>query len=83
MTSRWFLSALVFLIVLSAALFSPGVAAQTDAEQDFETGRAAGVEVSWRVVGENLEVILEAPTTGWVAIGFDRDNRRAGANMIT
>ncbi len=82
MTCRSFLSALTLLLSLSVAVVLPSVQAQTGVEQDFETKRVAGVDVAWRVVDEQLEVILEARTTGWIAIGFDPDSRMAGANII-
>lgn len=82
MSCRLFLSALILLLSLSVALFPPDLEAQTGVEQSFETKRTAGVDVSWRVVGDQLEMILEAPTTGWIAIGFDPVNHMAGANII-
>ena len=34
------------------------------------------------VEGDNLVFSIEAPTTGWVAVGFDPENRMEGANYI-
>ncbi len=40
------------------------------------------VTFQWKVVGVDLEVILSAPTAGWVAVGFDPTTRMKDANII-
>jgi hypothetical protein len=37
---------------------------------------------AWSVVGENLAVKLSAPTTGWVAVGFNPTDMMKDANII-
>lgn len=32
---------------------------------------AEGIALAWQVAGDSLEVTVTAPTTGWVAVGFD------------
>ena len=71
----------VFFAALVALLVPVGLSAQS-VEAEFSSERVAGVDVSYRVVGENLEVLLEAGTTGWIAVGFDPVMHMAGANMI-
>jgi len=36
----------------------------------------------WRTSEETIDVILSAPTTGWVAVGFDPETMMNGANFI-
>jgi hypothetical protein len=43
---------------------------------------ASNITLQWKVVGSDLEVILSAPTTGWVSVGFDPSSRMQGANII-
>ena len=40
------------------------------------------ITLQWRVKGEHLDVIVNAPTTGWVAVGFDPVRRMKGANIV-
>lgn len=40
------------------------------------------IRFEWRVSGESLECKVEAPTTGWIAVGFDPDRMMKGANII-
>lgn len=44
--------------------------------------RIAGVDVHVQRAGELLQVSVVAPSTGWVAVGFDPSRGMAGANMI-
>ena len=45
---------------------------------------AGGIKLTWQPEGPNLHVTLKAPTTGWVAVGFDPDPNLGmnGANLI-
>jgi hypothetical protein len=40
------------------------------------------VTLWWRNDAEFLYLAMEAPTTGWVAVGLDPENRMQGANFI-
>ena len=42
----------------------------------------AKVNFFWRVNGDLLYVMLRGPTTGWVGIGFNPEQRMKGANFI-
>jgi len=48
----------------------------------WDSAEIAGVELSWRVSGSNLEVEVSAPTTGWVAVGFDSGFHMENANLV-
>jgi DOMON domain len=36
----------------------------------------------WKIVGDSLRCMLEAPTTGWLAVGFDPTDDMQDANFI-
>jgi hypothetical protein len=41
-----------------------------------------GMTFTWKPAGANLNVALRAPTTGWLAVGFDPSVAMKDANMI-
>ncbi len=41
-----------------------------------------GYDLSWRFVEQNLEVELSYEAKGWISVGFDAENKMAGANII-
>jgi hypothetical protein len=41
-----------------------------------------GITLTWQPEGVNLHVTLKAPTTGWVAVGFDPSLGMKDANLI-
>ncbi|MFT5685345.1 MAG: hypothetical protein ACI8RZ_006296 [Myxococcota bacterium] len=43
---------------------------------------AAGVHVSWAVVGDALEVTTRAETSGWVLVGFHSRSALAGSRLV-
>lgn len=48
----------------------------------YQTVSVQGIELQWRTEGDYLYVNVYAPTTGWVAVGFDPVNQMADANLI-
>ena len=77
----------------SSADSEPGADARADTEDgsvagsagsppEFVTVTAMDMELSWRVVGPDLEVKVSAPTTGWVAVGFDPSRMMRDANIL-
>ncbi len=53
----------------------------TDAD-GFKTQTKDDFTIKWKIVDSNISVKLGAPTTGWVAIGFDPTSRMKDANII-
>jgi len=49
---------------------------------DWKSASAAGVDLEWRVDGEDLALRVSAGTTGWVAAGFDPETGMDFANLI-
>jgi len=41
-----------------------------------------GITLTWKPDGQNLNVTVKAPTTGWVAVGFDPTVGMKDANLI-
>jgi len=44
--------------------------------------KAGDITLWWQVDGKMLHVKVSAPTTGWVAVGFDPKSHMEGANLI-
>ena len=75
------------IILFTGVLLYAGCAGGSEPEQVLNDQgyweiSKSGITLQWKVVGDNLDVILNAPTTGWVAVGFDPSNRMQGANII-
>ncbi len=84
-TKAWQIAAVVAALNLralpSAFAFEPF--SQTVNGAGFNEVRAAnGMILQGRVEGERLQVILDAPTRGWVGIGFRPENKMKCANFI-
>ncbi len=50
--------------------------------EQYEMVTVEGIELQWRTGDEYLYINVSAPTTGWVAVGFDPTNQMADANVI-
>jgi len=53
-----------------------------DAPAAYSVHKAGDITLSWMVDGKMLHVKVSAPTTGWVAVGFDPKSHMEGANLI-
>jgi hypothetical protein len=42
----------------------------------------AGVVLQWKVDGQSLNIIVSAPTEGWIGVGFDPTTQMLGANIL-
>jgi hypothetical protein len=60
----------------------PQVLVEEVQEEEYRQVSAVDVVLRWKVEGSRLSVILEAPTAGWVAVGFDPANGMEDANFI-
>ena len=69
--------ALLFLLMLSVACedgpFDPG---------GWNTKKHEGFTLKWKVQGSNLEIELEGPSTGWIAVGFAGSYMMHDSNII-
>ena len=78
---------IIGLAVITAGLFFSWPArAQAPEPKGIEPGYSVatdkGITLQWKVDGEMLKVKVSAPTTGWVAAGFDPSRAMKGANIV-
>jgi hypothetical protein len=82
---------IIGLAVSSAVLFfggpdraqtQPQTPEQKGTDPEYSTATDKGITLKWKVEGETLKVKVSAPTTGWVAAGFDPSRMMKGANNI-
>jgi len=77
------LAACILLLAAAPLCFGFDRFPQSVAADGFNEIRPAnGMVVRWRVEAPRLRVVLEAPTRGWVGIGFKPDLKMQGANFI-
>ena len=81
------------LVIVGSAVFA-GAEEETDTSgsdaampatqmmDGYSSAEAAGVTVQWKVEGSSISVQMSAPTTGWIAVGFDPSRQMADANII-
>lgn len=50
--------------------------------QTMKTITKSEMEVSWQVVDDHLQIEMSAPTTGWVAIGFNTRAQLTGTSLF-
>ncbi len=78
---------ILLLLVAVHGGFAQGQSAETGKESGSTGDGLSWIEkdsirFEWQVQGDSLYCKAEAPTTGWVAIGFDPDRMMKGANII-
>jgi len=49
---------------------------------EYEEVAKNGISFKWRVVNKQLDIILSAPTTGWIAVGFEPSIFMKDANIL-
>ena len=54
----------------------------SDTMEGYSSASVAGVTLQWKVDGEKISVQVSAPTTGWIAVGFDPSKQKADASII-
>ncbi len=83
--TRGILQALI-LMVVSVFLFFNLAQSKTIKQsinrQGYNEITAEGITLQWKISGSFLEVVLSAPTDGWVAVGFDPTSLMKDANII-
>ncbi len=73
-------ASIAVLLVLAVAL--AGAQSQGKDKDGFSKVSAIGMDLKWKVEDEWLYVSVSAPTTGWVAVGFDPTGKMQDANII-
>ena len=73
----------VICLVSCTTLQNPHVILGDGTADGFTKIETEGFIFEWKVISNtNLKVKLSAPTTGWVAVGFDPSTGMKGANII-
>ncbi len=54
----------------------------SDTMEGYSSASVAGVTLQWKADGDEISVQVSAPTTGWVAVGFDPSKQKADASII-
>lgn len=69
--------------LVSAAFVMAALIVAPAGAQGWQELTVGGFTLQWATVaGDSLAVEVSAPTTGWVAVGFDPDSIMLGANII-
>ena len=68
--------------VLLLLLFPAFVFGLSEVPDDFQQIEKDGFLIAWRIVGTDIEFIVEQSTLGWVAIGFEPSRVMKDADII-
>ncbi len=69
-------------IMLCSVLMFMVTTLQPAHAQSSKTITVAGITFSWQFAGDRLHCVLEAPTQGWVALGFNTQSGLADTHLI-
>ena len=75
-------AALVPIILFLSLVLSGCTPQQFTNASGYQEISVSGIRLQWKVVNDSLEVILSAPTAGWVAVGFDPTSIMKDANFV-
>ncbi len=72
----------MFILVLAIMGVIVNVDAQTPATPNGNRVERNGMIVSWIYEADQIQFEMEAPTTGWIAIGLNEKNALAGSYLL-
>jgi DOMON domain len=71
------------LIIIFLIIISPLSADSSNMNsQGFQNSETKGIVFQWKIIEDNIEIILSAPTEGWVAVGFNPSRMMKDANIL-
>lgn len=70
------------LLVATAGVFAGGQPEVEVGEDGVKSVESDGLVFQWIIDGDEIEVTISAPTTGWVSVGFNPQRRMAGATYV-
>jgi len=77
------LSLIAVALILAGCQKTPAPTMQSVVNaKGYREASLIGMKLQWKFDGQDLEIVLTAPTTGWVAIGFDPSTMMKDANFI-
>lgn len=54
----------------------------TTTDSGFKQATTTGMTLQWKIDGDTIEISVQSPEQGWVAVGFDPETIMRGANMV-
>ncbi|MBN2050378.1 MAG: DOMON domain-containing protein [Spirochaetales bacterium] len=72
----------LLLLFTAAGLFAQQPAVSSVAGGFSRVEADSGYTFTWKIVGNEIEATMSAPTTGWVAVGFNPTNKMQGATYV-
>jgi hypothetical protein len=73
---------LLVFVLLGFALLPLSATEGEILANSFRKVEVKDIVFQWNIDGENIDIILSAPTTGWIAVGFDPGRMMKDANII-
>ncbi len=73
---------MLILILLGSVLLPLGAIEGQVLSNGFKEVEVKDFVFQWKIDGENIDIILTAPTTGWVAVGFNPGRMMKDANIL-
>jgi hypothetical protein len=73
--------AFVFAVSACAPRKGPAVAAAAAAD-GYKEVTQIGMKLKWKVEGSSLDIVVQGPTKGWVAVGFDPETLMKGSDIL-
>lgn len=50
--------------------------------QDYNTTLVNDITFSWRIIDKSMDIILKAPTKGWISVGFNPSSKMKDADYV-
>lgn len=74
---------ILFYILVFAVSTVNQLSAQAESdEKKYKEITVASVTFKWVVIEKNLDIVLSAPTEGWISVGFEPTSMMKDANII-
>ena len=73
---------LLILILMGSVLLPLGAIEGQILPNGFKEVEVKDFVFQWKIDGENIDIILSAPTTGWIAVGFDPSRMMKDADIL-
>lgn len=73
------------LLIIMTAIFIAPISTEElkmTPEEGFQIEETKGFVFQWKIENEKIQVILSAPTLGWLAVGFNPSRMMKDANII-
>lgn len=77
-----FFTIIMVLILIGSVLLALSATEGEISANGFKKVEVKDFVFQWRILGENIDIILSAPTTGWIAVGFDPSRMMKDADIL-